>query len=1182
MSEKRRHVRVVHRDVVRFDAAGTTVEGVSVDISRVGMQVEVAVPHSFDRVDMIRFTLPDKETEIEVPVRLARLGGGESDGDGQYTLAFEFLHGADQQLRLIENYIREVREHHLATGGVEGEARRIPRLDCEVPARCEGDLHDAVIENLSPEGLLLSAEGRIRIGEIVPVRFVLPGDGREVRAQCRVVYLVTGSSGPRVRFGARFTDLPHVQRARISGFIEHTAATQSLRSVRSLIATGEDAGYWLDRDQSAQVLRDVRYTVFYVLLGGEHTIRHARCDSSGAMAIGGDLILQLDSTVEAHPGQAIFLSFAANGSNHYFSSSVRSVLPGPASGDSLIQVVSPDKIHRTDNRSAARKPVSDDTEIVLFPGGEERGGAGMRGKLIDISWRGFLCEFSGAPPSLDALTTGMPVTYHADSRYGLMSHGRIRHVSTVVDSATERVVQIGVEAGVHRRECRRSVISPAQWRELVSGGIPEPVGSIPRCVSRRVVYRNRRGQPIAALLNHVGHGDDPTVIVIPPAFGKKKETLAPLAAALCFNFARAGLPVVVVRYDGINRPGESFNQMERSPRGYEMLHYRPSQGVEDMRTTLDFVYNNAEFTPADVVLVTSSMSSVDARKLLVSESGRVSGWVSLMGVPAARTTLMNVLAGTDIVANCKLNIRSGVRGMLGHMVDMDLLARDLIERKYAFLADARFDLARIDVPILWIVGEHDRWVDPREVEDIMSVESGARRELMRIPTGHNLRNSDDAAEAFRLITGFCADLVGADMSAVVPPKEIVLTMIAREREAVFQPLDSAEVTAYWHSYLLGNRHDSEGYDFYDKLVEFRRFIAAEAQLLAPSPGQVIADMGCGTGLLTREILRCIAESTSGSVSESTVESTEIVAVDLVPEALERAEEKCRKAVAAREELAGVSLRFEVRNLEPNRFLPVLDFVRHPELSVRYLRGRVEGLPDSVIERWYRSTDAELTGFLRGAPGASPVTIPDEAYAREVNRASRFVRGRLTVGDLRTPSPALPDSAPVSSETRRGDDLEFRLLSFGSCSVPERDDTPRGIYDAVAASLFISYILNPDYLLAALHRMIKPGGRILLSSMRPDSDISKIFTDYVHHLDSAAGAEPQLAAARAMLNEAAALFELEEDGYFRFYTGEELRMLLENAGFRDVVVVTSLGDPPQAFIATGTAGDDPPNPWSACV
>jgi hypothetical protein len=48
----------------------------------------------------------------------------------------------------------------------------------------------------------------------------------------------------------------------------------------------------------------------------------------------------------------------------------------------------------------------------------------------------------------------------------------------------------------------------------------------------------------------------------------------------------------------------------------------------------------------------------------------------------------------------------------------------------------------------------------------------------------------------------------------------------------------------------------------------------------------------------------------------------------------------------------------------------------------------------------------------------------------------------------------------------------------------------------------------------------------------------------------------LTAARAMLNEAAGLFELEEDGYFRFYSDNELVSMLENAGFKNITVTSS--------------------------
>ena len=54
----------------------------------------------------------------------------------------------------------------------------------------------------------------------------------------------------------------------------------------------------------------------------------------------------------------------------------------------------------------------------------------------------------------------------------------------------------------------------------------------------------------------------------------------------------------------------------------------------------------------------------------------------------------------------------------------------------------------------------------------------------------------------------------------------------------------------------------------------------------------------------------------------------------------------------------------------------------------------------------------------------------------------------------------------------------------------------------------------------------------------------------------------------MLNEAASLFELEEDGFFRFYTSEDLENMLSACGFVDIEVIPSMGTPPQAHIAIG--------------
>jgi ubiquinone/menaquinone biosynthesis C-methylase UbiE len=105
-------------------------------------------------------------------------------------------------------------------------------------------------------------------------------------------------------------------------------------------------------------------------------------------------------------------------------------------------------------------------------------------------------------------------------------------------------------------------------------------------------------------------------------------------------------------------------------------------------------------------------------------------------------------------------------------------------------------------------------------------------------------------------------------------------------------------------------------------------------------------------------------------------------------------------------------------------------------------------------------------------------------------------------------------------------------------------------------------------MAEFYRMLAPGGRLLVSTMRPDSDVSTIFTDYVEEVRTQVESGGDLDAAQAMLNEAAALFELEEDGLFRFYTGDELVSMFEQAGFVGTTVHRSLGTPPQAIIVTG--------------
>jgi ubiquinone/menaquinone biosynthesis C-methylase UbiE len=129
------------------------------------------------------------------------------------------------------------------------------------------------------------------------------------------------------------------------------------------------------------------------------------------------------------------------------------------------------------------------------------------------------------------------------------------------------------------------------------------------------------------------------------------------------------------------------------------------------------------------------------------------------------------------------------------------------------------------------------------------------------------------------------------------------------------------------------------------------------------------------------------------------------------------------------------------------------------------------------------------------------------------------------------------------------------------------------YDAALASLVLGYLDEPERFLRELARILRPGGRLVLSSLRRDADISKLFLDGLAELSgrearAALGGEAARhfdALARSFLNDAARLLDLEEQGRFRFFEAPELAALVESAGFGDVRPELAFGDPPQAVL-----------------
>ena len=135
----------------------------------------------------------------------------------------------------------------------------------------------------------------------------------------------------------------------------------------------------------------------------------------------------------------------------------------------------------------------------------------------------------------------------------------------------------------------------------------------------------------------------------------------------------------------------------------------------------------------------------------------------------------------------------------------------------------------------------------------------------------------------------------------------------------------------------------------------------------------------------------------------------------------------------------------------------------------------------------------------------------------------------------------------------------------------------GCFDGVIASFLVSYLENPQLVLQEMHRLLRSGGRLVVSSLCSDADISLLYAESVAEFQlGVAGSDlpgiedAELSmVAQNFLNDAARILQLEESGIFRFWEAAELRDLVSNAGFSDVEVTTSLGNPPQALIVSAT-------------
>jgi ubiquinone/menaquinone biosynthesis C-methylase UbiE len=520
-----------------------------------------------------------------------------------------------------------------------------------------------------------------------------------------------------------------------------------------------------------------------------------------------------------------------------------------------------------------------------------------------------------------------------------------------------------------------------------------------------------------------------------------------------------------------------------------------------------------------------------------------------MGTPEFRDLMTRINCGLDFFEQHKLGIKLGIMPVLGNLVNVDPYVADGIANSVATIEQAKEDMRHFDIPITWIYGQYDKWVNTELVREIMSVQADSTREVISVPTGHNTRTSKEALNLFGNISSLAYRFLHNKIIQPVHPSRKSMEILRRAEKDRLPARKLKDRKAYWERYLIGEENFL-GFDIMGMSDDYQNLLQDQAEALELKSEDRLIDLGGGTGIFIEYLLEY------GHTLPA-----KITIADLIPEALKKAQMKIFKSPNLHKEKKRFD--FMCLDLEINRFLPVIRFLNGEISSFIELADRIEGMTLECAMMIQNSYSPRLHRILRGEtidPALddwlkSQFDLHEYRIIIDFNNAAKYVRKRIK----KKPS--------------------FQKLVF-----PEELGThfhlpvKTGSYNKILMSLVLSYLFNPMETLYEVRRIIEPGGMLVLSSMRPDTDASGPFTRLMEKIECMPAEElpPKwnkpllLDSLRVFLNDAQALVDLEEAGTFDFFELEKLENLLEETGWDIVRTVPTFGDPPQGYVLIAQA------------
>jgi ubiquinone/menaquinone biosynthesis C-methylase UbiE/alpha-beta hydrolase superfamily lysophospholipase len=143
--------------------------------------------------------------------------------------------------------------------------------------------------------------------------------------------------------------------------------------------------------------------------------------------------------------------------------------------------------------------------------------------------------------------------------------------------------------------------------------------------------------------------------------------------------------------------------------------------------------------------------------------------------------------------------------------------------------------------------------------------------------------------------------------------------------------------------------------------------------------------------------------------------------------------------------------------------------------------------------------------------------------------------------------AIASGAAITSSFCRAD-LNMRL-PFGDNQ-----------FDWVVCNLVIGYLEDPSFTLGEFLRVLAPKGKLVVTNLKPNADLSQIYRNFVRQTDRVEEVEE----AKQLLNNSGKIKQAESNGIFRFFDRQELAMVLISIGAVQPRIYSTFAN--QAYIA----------------